>query len=109
LRVVPEGDVDVLVGDVHRGEEIVVHEAVITLLVLRVQPHVLVQVEGGHLGKIKTLLLVHAHQFLVQPERGRTGGHPDHRVGLGVQHVGHVAGRGFAHRFVSVTNDHFHG
>ena len=61
------GDVDVLLRDVDVLEEVLVHEVVVALRMVLRQAHVLVEIEGGDLGEVEPLVLVHPHQFLVKP------------------------------------------
>ena len=98
------GDVDVLLGDVDVLEEVLVHEVVVALRMVLRQAHVLVEIEGGHLGEVEALVLVHPHQFLVEPQRRGAGGQPQHGVGLGVERSGdHAGGDSLISSTVSLT------
>ena len=99
---------DVLPGNIYVLKEILVHEVVVRLLVRDRQADVLVQVERGHLGEIQALCLMHAHQFLVQAQGARTGGHAQHRIGFGVQCIRDHAGGLAAQFLVTLGNIDFH-
>ena len=59
--------------------------------------------------KSSAFVLVHPHQFLVEPQRRGAGGQPEHGVRLGVEHVGHDRRGRPAHFFVRGQDDDFHG
>ncbi len=73
-------DVRVVGFDIDVRKEIVVHEEPVALRVRRTQPHVFIQVERRHLGKVQPLFPVQANQFLVKQQRRTARRHPQHAV-----------------------------
>ena len=68
------GDVDVVGVDVDVVEELVVHEVPVALRVLATEADVLVEVEGDDASEGEAVFGVEATEFLVEVDRGGTGG-----------------------------------
>src|SRR5439155_979403 len=64
----PRGNVDVVPGDVHVPEEVLVHEVVVALRMIRGQADVFVEVERRHAGEVDLPRLVQPHQLLIEAE-----------------------------------------
>ena len=110
-RVIAGGarrNIDVVPGDVDVLEKMLVHEVVVALRVIHGQAHVLIEVERRDPGEIDLLRLVQPHQLLVQAERGGSGRHAEHGIGLGVEHLDDDLRRRPAHLLVASLNDDFH-
>ena len=73
------GDVDVGRVDVHEVEQVLLHEPDVALQVLGPHREVLVEIERDHVLEGELLLLMEAHELVVDPGRRRTGGEPEHR------------------------------
>src|SRR6266536_1007934 len=102
-------DVDVVRGNVHVLEEVLVHEVVIALGVIRGQPDVFVEVERRHAREVHLPRLMQPHQLLIEAEWRRSGRHAEHGVRLGVEHVDDDLRRRLAHLLVVSLDDDFHG
>ena len=103
------GHVDILPRHVDLLEEVLVHEVVVALEMILRQAHVLVEIEGGYLGEVEPLVLVHADQLFVEAQRRGSGRQPQHGVGLGIEHLGHELGGDFADDVIGRFNDDLHG
>ena len=103
------GDVDVLLGDVDVLEQVLVHEVVVALRMVLREAHVLVEIEGGHLGEVEALRRGACRtSSLYKPQRRGTGGQAQHGVRLGVEHLGDDPGGHLAHFGRGFFDDHFH-
>ena len=70
------------VGDVDVLEQVLVHEVVVALRMVLGQAHVLVEIEGGHLGKVQALGLVQPDKLLVEPSGVEPVARPSTALGL---------------------------
>jgi hypothetical protein len=67
-------DVDVLGFDVHVIEEILPHEPVVAVDVVRLHGVILVEIEGHDVGKRQPLLAMHSNELAIHPYRCGAGG-----------------------------------
>ena len=109
-------DVDVLRFHVHQViKEIVVHEVPVGLVMFVGQTQVFVHVEGNHVGEAQFPGLVHAGQFPVHADGGRTGGQTQYErtilFGTCVMRfntVCDIVGGPKAHFFIIILNNDSH-
>ena len=95
-REVAARDVDLRLRDVDVVEEVLPHEPVVALEILRRHRHVLVDVEGDDVGEVEPFLAVHPDELLIHADGRRAGGEPQHggvaSGGLGLDERAHLAG-----------------
>ena len=76
------GDVAVGLIDVHMVEQVGAHEVGVALVMVFVQAHILVQIDGGDLGEVQITGLVLGDQLLIGAYRAAAGGQTEDAVGL---------------------------
>ena len=94
--------------DVHVPEKMLVHEVVIALRMIDGQAHVFIEIERRHAREVELLLLVQAHELLIQTERRGARRHAEYGVRLGVEQFRDALRRDLAHLRVVALNDDFH-
>ena len=94
------GDVGVGQIQVDMVEQVVPHEIGVALVVVPVQAHILVQVDGADLGEVQLARLTAADQLLIGPHRAGAGGQPQNAAGLEDDLGGDDIGGGAAERRV---------
>src|SRR5438552_2164394 len=104
----PGGNIDVLPRDVHLPEEVLIHEVVVALWMIRGQTDVFVEVERRHAREVDLPRLVQAYQLLIQAEWRGPGRHTEYGIRLGVEHVDDELRRHLAHLLVVALDDDFH-
>ena len=72
-------DIHVLFADVYVAEEVIPHEAVITLRVLFRQVHILVHIKGDHIAERHLSCFVQFNQGFVHAKRRTTGRETEHK------------------------------
>jgi hypothetical protein len=90
------GNVDVLVRNVHMGEEALLHETVVVCRMLRCEADVFVEVERGDAAEIEPLGAVLAGERLIEPARGAAGCEAENRVRFFEHLAGDQAGGNLA-------------
>jgi hypothetical protein len=73
--------VNVVGQNIQVSEKIFPHEPVIGMDAPRVHGVVLIQIEGDHIRKAQTFLLVHSNELAVDSYRGRSGSQTEDRAG----------------------------
>lgn len=63
-------------------EQVGAHEVGVALVVVLVQPHILVQVDGADLGEVQVTLLVPLDELLIGAHRTGAGGQAQDTAGL---------------------------
>ena len=109
IGVLAVGHVGVGQIDVDLGEEILVHEVAVTLVVLAVEAVVLVQIYGAYLLEADLALSVLLSQLGVHSQRGRTGSQADYGGGLCQNLCSHKGSGTVAHGiviFFHINADH---
>ena len=106
-------DVHVFLLDVHMGEKIVPHEAVVALGMVRRKAHVLVHIEGDHVGEGNLFLPMQGDELLIDAQGAGPGGQPQdegllRRGGKGPNPAGDVLGGPAADGVVARLNDQSH-
>ena len=95
-RYCPIWDVDVARINVYVRKQILVHKAAKALWTVRTHRVELVEVESHDVGKVQTLLAVHADELAVDPDRRRAGGEPQDgvpsRAAAVANDLGHASG-----------------
>ena len=91
------------------GEQVVLHEVAVALVMLRIEPAVLVQVETGHVLEAQRAGLAILNQAAVQADGGRARGQTQHAIRMrGNVAAYHARGR-TRHSLVVLGDDEFHG
>ena len=94
------GDVGVGQIQVDMVEQVVPHEIGVALVVVPVQAHILVQVDGADLGEVQLARLTAADQLLIGPHGAGAGGQAQDAAGLEDDLGGDDIGGGAAERRV---------
>ena len=68
--------------NIYSGEQMMFHKIVITLVIIRGQSDILIQVYTGYLGKIQITLLIPLYQLIVSTDRGRSGCQTQYAIGF---------------------------
>ena len=113
VRGVSVEDVDVAGGNVDMVEEVVMHEGVVALGMVLGDAHVFIHVEGDHILERDLPRLVHADEFPVGADGGRSGGKAQHErllgpCGLFVDPFGYMMRSPEGCGIVIVFDDYFH-
>ena len=95
--------------DIDMGEQVVLHEVTVALVVLRIKASVLVQVEAGHVLEGQRAGLVVLNQAAVQADRGRAGGQTQHAIGVRGNIAAYHARGSARHGLVIFGDDELHG
>ena len=95
--------------DIDMGEQVVLHEVTVALVVLRIEAAVLVQVEAGHVLEGQRAGLVVLNQAAVQADRGRAGGQTQHAIGVRGNITAYHARGSARHGLVIFGDDELHG